>query len=123
MQSNFGILQTIFPIYAKLLFYFKSGALLLSAQRVKRVSIALFKTRIYIYFFFKNCQLEVFRLNEATLWYEVLTNPEACCMKWVEEVDYIMPILSPKFLCEIHGKIEANENFGGLLPTSPVLNK
>ena len=95
----------------------------LSAQRVKRVSIALFKTRIYIYFFFKNCQLEVFRLNEATLWYEVLTNPEACCMKWVEEVDYIMPILSPKFLCEIHGKIEANENFGGLLPTSPVLNK
>merc|ERR1711994_436868 len=30
------------------------------------------------------------------------SNPEACCMKWVSEVDYIMPILAP---------------------TSPILNK
>lgn len=69
-----------------------------------------------------DCQLEVFRLNEATLWYEVLTNPEACCMKWTSEADYIMPILTPKFLHEIHGKVDSNSDTG-LLPTSPVLNK
>jgi len=66
--------------------------------------------------------LELFRLNEATLWYEVLVNPEACCMKWTAEADYIMPILTPKFLTEIHGKIAGNDN-AGLLPTSPILNK
>ena len=70
----------------------------------------------------EECRLEVFRLNEATLWYEILTNPEACCMKWTTEADYIMPILTPKFLQEIHGKIDANHE-SGLLPTSPVLNK
>ena len=71
----------------------------------------------------QSCQLEVFRLNEATLWYEVLSNPEACCMKWVSEVDYIMPILTPKFLQEIHGINNTQEETAGLLPTSPVLNK
>ena len=70
----------------------------------------------------EECRLEVFRLNEATLWYEILTNPEACCMKWTTEADYIMPILTPKFLQEIHRKIDANHE-SGLLPTSPVLNK
>lgn len=68
------------------------------------------------------CDLELFRLNEATLWYEVLVNPEACCMKWTAEADYIMPILTPRFLTEIHGKIEGTDN-AGLLPTSPILNK
>jgi len=68
------------------------------------------------------CHLELFRLNEATLWYEVLVNPEACCMKWTAEADYIMPILTPKFLTEIHGKITGSDN-AGLLPTSPILNK
>jgi len=68
------------------------------------------------------CELELFRLNEATLWYEVLVNPEACCMKWSSEADYIMPILTPKFLTEIHGNIQGSDN-AGLLPTSPILNK
>merc|ERR1711862_162950 len=66
------------------------------------------------------CDLELFRLNEATLWYEVLVNPEACCMKWTAEADYIMPILTPRFLTEIHGKIEGTDN-AGLLPTSPMV--
>ena len=63
------------------------------------------------------------RLNEATLWYEVLVNPEACCMKWTSEADYIMPILTPKFLREIHGQITGDSESLGLLPTSPILNK
>ncbi|CAM6055073.1 unnamed protein product [Sphagnum tenellum] len=63
---------------------------------------------------------EFFRLNEASLWYEVLVNPEACCMKWVNEADYVMPILTPKLLTEIHvGGI----NEAGLLPTSPSINR
>ena len=56
------------------------------------------------------------------MWYEVLVNPEACCMKWASEADYIMPILTPKFLGEIHGQISGNSD-AGLLPTSPILNK
>ena len=62
-------------------------------------------------------------MNEATLWYEVLSNPEACCMKWVSEADYIMPVLTPKYLQEIHGINNTLEETAGLLPTSPVLNK
>lgn len=60
---------------------------------------------IYNLFVLQNCTIELFRLNENTLWYEVLVNPEACCMKWASEADYIMPILTPKFLREIHGQI------------------
>jgi len=72
----------------------------------------------------EDCRVELFRLNEATLWYEVLVNPEACCMKWASEADYIMPILTPKFLHEIHGQYSGSaEEYSGLLPTSPVLNK
>jgi len=71
----------------------------------------------------ENCSIDLIRLNEATLWYEVLVNPEACCMKWASEADYIMPILTPKFLQEIHGQISRDSEFLGLLPTSPVLNK
>ena len=71
----------------------------------------------------QECTVELIRLNETTLWYEVLVNPEACCMKWASEADYIMPILTPKFLREIHGQISGNSGSMGLLPTSPILNK
>jgi len=71
----------------------------------------------------EECSVELIRLNEATLWYEVLVNPEACCMKWASEADYIMPILTPKFLREIHGQITGDSESLGLLPTSPILNK
>lgn len=50
-------------------------------------------------------QVDFFRLDESSLWYEVLVNPEACCMKWANEVDYAMPILTPQYLTEIHSGI------------------
>jgi len=65
--------------------------------------------------------LDMLRLNEVSLWYEVLTNPEACCLKWSYEADYIVPVLTPKFLNEIHG--EGVDSDDGLLPTSPILNR
>jgi len=66
--------------------------------------------------------LDILRLNEVTLWYEVLINPEACCLKWSYEADYIVPVLTPKFLHEIHGEGLDNED-EGLLPTAPILNR
>ena len=72
-------------------------------------------------FEFKDRRVEIFRLNESTLWYEVLVNPEACCMKWANEADFIMPILTPKFLREVQGGAEFEQS--SLLPTSPVLNR
>ncbi|CAB4062215.1 unnamed protein product [Lepeophtheirus salmonis] len=68
----------------------------------------------------KGVHLEIFRLNEVTLWYEVLMNPEACCMKWANEADYIMPILTPQLLQNFHGC--ENEEADSLVPTSPLLN-
>ncbi len=65
---------------------------------------------------------EVFRLGESSLWYEVLTNPEACCMKWANEADYVMPVLTQDFLTEIHGGA-GGDAAEGLLPTSPMLNR
>jgi len=65
--------------------------------------------------------LDILRLNEVTLWYEVLINPEACCLKWCYEADYIVPVLTPKFLHEIHG--EGLDSDDGLLPTAPILNR
>jgi hypothetical protein len=52
----------------------------------------------------------------------MLTNPEGCCMKWSSEADYIMPILTPKFLQEIHGNRDENDN-AEFIPTSPILNR
>ena len=62
----------------------------------------------------------MFRLNESSLWYELLIQPEACCMKWANDVDYVMPILTPTFLQHIHG---ANQDDGSLLPTCPIVNR
>jgi len=71
---------------------------------------------------------DVFRLNEVSLWYEVLTDPQGCCLKWAYEADYIMPVLTPMFLQEIHCNSGSNLNQQesadeGLLPTSPMLNR
>jgi len=65
--------------------------------------------------------LDMLRLNEVSLWYEVLINPEACCLKWIYEADYIIPVLTPKFLHEIHG--EDLDSDDCLLPTAPILNR
>ena len=40
----------------------------------------------------------MFRLNELELWNRLLLNPEACIVKWLDEVNYVMPILTPQFL-------------------------
>jgi len=65
--------------------------------------------------------VDMLRLNEVALWYEALMNPEACCLKWCYEADYIIPVLTPKFLQEIHG--EGLDSDDGLLPTAPILNR
>ncbi len=65
----------------------------------------------------------MFRLAESSLWYEVLTNPEACCMKWVGEADYVMPVLTEEFLDEVHGGGQGGGQGQQLLPTSPMLNR
>ena len=98
--------------------------LAIKTATVQLVKICSNITKNLLFFFMlQECSIELIRLNESTLWYEVLVNPEACCMKWASEADYIMPILTPKFLQEIHGKICGNNDSLGLLPTSPVLNK
>ena len=69
---------------------------------------------------------EVFRLNESSLWYEMLVSPEACCMKWAGEADYVVPILSPNVVREFHGAAAAEGGGGedgGLVPTSPMINR
>ena len=69
---------------------------------------------------------EVFQLNESSLWYEMLVSPEACCMKWASEADYVVPILSPNVVREFHGAATAGgdgEEGGSLVPTSPLINR
>ena len=67
---------------------------------------------------------EVFQLNESSLWYELLVSPEACCVKWASEADYVMPILSPNIVREFHGAATLeDEEAGGLVPTSPMINR
>lgn len=73
-------------------------------------------------FEFENVRAEVFQLNEVSMWFEVLQNPEACCLKWANEADYVIPILTPNYLREIH--IGSGQNGeGSLLPTSATLNR
>ena len=62
-------------------------------------------------------------MNEPTLWYELLVNPEACCMKWANEADFVMPVLTPKFMHEIHHGSAVEGEDGGLLPVAPQLNR
>eukprot|EP00096_Caligus_rogercresseyi_P012480 TRINITY_DN5232_c0_g1_i1.p1 TRINITY_DN5232_c0_g1~~TRINITY_DN5232_c0_g1_i1.p1 ORF type:complete len:445 (-),score=113.80 TRINITY_DN5232_c0_g1_i1:2759-4093(-) len=72
---------------------------------------------------YSGVRVEIFRLNEVGLWYEVLKNPEACCNKWTNEADYIMPILTPELLDNFHGGAgDEDEGGSSLLPTSPLLN-
>ena len=73
-------------------------------------------------FLFQGVTAEVFRLNESSLWYELLVHPEACCLKWANEADYVMPILTPNLLKEFHGT-QGDEDNGTLVPTSPVINR
>ncbi len=64
----------------------------------------------------------MFRLNETTLWLEVLVHMEACCLKWAYEADYVMPILTPQFLREVR-QGGSQDNLSMLVPTSPLINR
>merc|ERR1719233_2750602 len=46
--------------------------------------------------------VDFFRLNELELWHALLINPEGCLMKWLDEMDYVMPILTPQYLQDLH---------------------
>lgn len=69
---------------------------------------------------FPTIRVDFFRLNEVELWNALLVNPEACLMKWIDEMDYVMPILTPDFLQDLH-----NPNIppGPPGPTSAMINK
>ena len=43
-------------------------------------------------------RVDFFRLNELELWHSLLLNPEGCLMKWLDEMDFVMPILTPEYL-------------------------
>lgn len=65
-------------------------------------------------------KVDMFRLNEVDLWNAILQNPEACILKWLDEMDFIMPILSPELFRDLH---QAGESQGPPAPTSPLINK
>ena len=47
---------------------------------------------------FPTVRVDFFRLNELELWHALLINPEGCLMKWLDEMDFVMPILTPQYL-------------------------
>ena len=65
-------------------------------------------------------RVDLFRLNEVDLWNSLLVNPEACLMKWVEEFDFVMPLLSPQLLQDLHN---SSLPAGPPAPTSAMINK
>jgi len=69
---------------------------------------------------FPSIRVDFFRLNEVELWNALLVNPEACLMKWIDEMDYVIPILTPEYLQDLHNpSIPA----GPPGPTSAMINK
>lgn len=69
---------------------------------------------------FPTIRVDFFRLNEVELWNALLVNPEACLMKWIDEMDYVIPILTPDYLQDLHNpSIPA----GPPGPTSAMINK
>ena len=55
---------------------------------------------------FPHVKVDFFRLNEVELWNQLLLNPEACLVKWLDEMDYVMPILTPQFVQVVTHNIE-----------------
>lgn len=91
-------------------------------------SFNVLKSITFSFFSLQGKRAEFFRLNELSLWLELVTNPEACCMKWVSEADYVMPLLTPQFLSEIHAGNSREEeeemcSSSSLLPMSPLINR
>jgi len=69
---------------------------------------------------FPTIYVDFFRLNEVDLWNALLLNPEACLMKWIDEMDFVMPILTPEFLQDLHNPFVPT---GPPAPTSQMINK
>jgi len=69
---------------------------------------------------FPTIRVDFFRLNEVELWNALLVNPEACLMKWIDEMDYVMPILTPDYLQDLHNPSIPPGPPG---PTSAMINK
>lgn len=65
-------------------------------------------------------QVDFFRLNELELWNSLLLNPEACLLKWLDEMDFVMPVLTPQFLQDLHSP---STGASPPAPTSPMINK
>ena len=65
-------------------------------------------------------RVDFFRLNELELWHALLINPEGCLMKWLDEMDFVMPVLTPQYLQDLH---DSSIPAGPPAPTSAMINK
>lgn len=65
-------------------------------------------------------KVDFYRLNELELWQSLIMNPEACLMKWLDEMDLVMPLLTPEYLQDLH---DPNVPQGPPAPTSAMINK
>lgn len=68
---------------------------------------------------FPNIQVDFFRLNEVELWNALLLNPEGCLMKWIDEMEFVMPILTPDYIQDLHNPTIP----GPPAPASAMINK
>jgi len=69
---------------------------------------------------YSSIRVDIIRLNEVDVWNALLLNPEACLMKWIDEMDFVIPILTPEYLQTLHNPtIPA----GPPAPTSAMINK
>jgi len=64
--------------------------------------------------------VDLIRLNEFDLWNALIQNPEGCIVKWLDEIDFVMPILSPQLMLDLH---QGGEMRGPPGPTSALINK
>lgn len=69
---------------------------------------------------YPNIRVDFFRLNELELWQALILNPEGCLMKWLDEMDFVMPLLTPEYLQDLH---DSNIPVGPPAPTSAMINK
>eukprot|EP00088_Acartia_fossae_P013718 TRINITY_DN17256_c0_g1_i2.p1 TRINITY_DN17256_c0_g1~~TRINITY_DN17256_c0_g1_i2.p1 ORF type:complete len:475 (-),score=155.06 TRINITY_DN17256_c0_g1_i2:718-2142(-) len=67
-----------------------------------------------------NIQVDIIRLNEFDIWNQLIQNPEGCIVKWLDEIDFVMPILSPQLMIDLH---QGGEMRGPPAPTSALINK
>lgn len=69
---------------------------------------------------YPHIKVDFFRLNELELWEALILNPEGCLMKWLDEMDFVMPLLTPDYLRDLH---DPSIPTGPPGPTSSMINK